>query len=161
LSNARPTWTTRFSRVSVFTNCANTPVDTESHQAAERLVALLTQRDSAGQVQSAHPHISSEENAAELRACHSTKANTSVCSAPIALMPRHHSLDYPQFRHPPPNLARLRSMPSSAAEPLHGALQMISMMVAGQPYAPRRAVFPLYQTTSWNDIKGVGFYKHH
>jgi len=51
----------------------NMPVDAESHQTAERLIAWLAQHNSPGQVQSAHPHISSEEMLLDCAACHSTK----------------------------------------------------------------------------------------
>ncbi len=39
--------------------------------------------------------------------------------------------------------------------------EMISKTVAGQEHAKVRQCFLCHQTTSWNDIKGVGWYKHH
>ena len=39
--------------------------------------------------------------------------------------------------------------------------KMISMSVARMGYAEVNQCFLCHQTTSWNDIKGVGFYKHH
>jgi hypothetical protein len=38
---------------------------------------------------------------------------------------------------------------------------MISMTVAGQPHARVEQCFLCHQTTAWNDIKRVGWYKHH
>lgn len=38
---------------------------------------------------------------------------------------------------------------------------MISMKVANQEHAQVSECFKCHQTTSWNDIQGVGFYKHH
>jgi len=39
--------------------------------------------------------------------------------------------------------------------------EMVSKMVSGQMHADVRQCFLCHQTTSWNDIKGVGWYKHH
>ena len=39
--------------------------------------------------------------------------------------------------------------------------KMVSMKVAGQEHADVTQCFLCHQTTSWNDIKGVGYYKHH
>ena len=39
--------------------------------------------------------------------------------------------------------------------------QMISMKVAGQMHAKVDQCFLCHQTTAWNDIRGVGWYKHH
>ena len=38
---------------------------------------------------------------------------------------------------------------------------MLSQPVAREPHAPVEACFACHQTTSWNDIKKIGFYKHH
>ena len=39
--------------------------------------------------------------------------------------------------------------------------KMVSAKVACQPNALVNECYKCHQTTSWNDIKGVGFYKHH
>jgi len=39
--------------------------------------------------------------------------------------------------------------------------KMVSMTVAHMAKAEVNQCFLCHQTTSWNDIKGVGFYKHH
>jgi hypothetical protein len=38
---------------------------------------------------------------------------------------------------------------------------MLSQPVARERHAPVEACFVCHQTTSWNDIKKIGFYKHH
>lgn len=38
---------------------------------------------------------------------------------------------------------------------------MISMKVAGIEHADVSQCFLCHKTNSWNDIKGVGWYKHH
>jgi hypothetical protein len=39
--------------------------------------------------------------------------------------------------------------------------EMVSKMVAGQEHATVRQCYLCHQPTGWNDIKGVGWYKHH
>jgi len=39
--------------------------------------------------------------------------------------------------------------------------KMISARVAGKPHARISQCFQCHQTTSWNDILGTGWYKHH
>jgi len=39
--------------------------------------------------------------------------------------------------------------------------RMIDQAICGQPNAKVNQCFLCHQTTAWNDIKGVGFYKHH
>ena len=66
-----------------------------------------------------------------------------------------------RFRHPSP-----RSMDCAQchqAPPSHYMehFRMISAKVADQPFAKVNQCYLCHQTTSWNDIKGVGWYKHH
>ncbi|MBI3736827.1 hypothetical protein HY256_09975 [Candidatus Sumerlaeota bacterium] len=39
--------------------------------------------------------------------------------------------------------------------------EMVSMKVAGQEHAEVSQCYLCHQTTAWNDIRGVGWYKHH
>lgn len=66
-----------------------------------------------------------------------------------------------EFRHPSP------SSPDCAqchrAPPSHymGHFEMVSRRVAGVEHANVGQCYFCHQTTSWNDIKGVGLYDHH
>lgn len=65
------------------------------------------------------------------------------------------------YRHPSPvsqSCAQCHQAPPSHYM-MH--FQMISMKVAGQERARVDQCFSCHQTTAWNDIKGVGWYKHH
>ena len=67
----------------------------------------------------------------------------------------------PAFRHPSP-----RSRDCSqchVAPPSHymGHFHMVSAMIAGKPHAEVTQCYLCHQTTAWNDIQGVGWYKHH
>ena len=67
----------------------------------------------------------------------------------------------PDFRHP--SSASQSCVQCHQAPPSHYMMhfQMISMGVAHMKKAEVSQCFLCHQTTSWNDIKGVGFYKHH
>jgi hypothetical protein len=65
------------------------------------------------------------------------------------------------FRHPSPlstDCAQCHlAAPSHYMEHFH----MISAMIARQEHARVNQCYLCHQTTSWNDIRGVGYYKHH
>lgn len=65
------------------------------------------------------------------------------------------------FRHPSP--ASRDCSQCHQAPPSHYMMhfKMISEKVAGVEHAQVNQCFRCHQTTAWNDIKGVGWYKHH
>jgi hypothetical protein len=67
----------------------------------------------------------------------------------------------PEFRHPSPRSTDCaqchQAPPSHYMEHFH----MVSMKVAGKPHARVDQCYQCHQTTAWNDVKGVGWYKHH
>lgn len=67
----------------------------------------------------------------------------------------------PSFRHPAPTSRDCSQC--HVAPPSHYMMhfQMVSEKVAGVEHADVKQCFLCHQTTSWNDIKGVGWYKHH
>ncbi len=69
--------------------------------------------------------------------------------------------DIPQYRHP--SSSSRDCSQCHQAPPSHYMMHfgMISQTVAGKHKAKVRECFACHQTTSWPDIKGVGWYKHH
>jgi len=67
----------------------------------------------------------------------------------------------PEFYHP--SATSMDCAQCHQAPPSHYMMhfKMISARVAGKPHARVDQCFECHQTTSWNDIKGVGWYKHH
>jgi len=67
----------------------------------------------------------------------------------------------PDFRHPSSN--SMDCAQCHQAPPSHYMMhfKMISARVAGKPHARVDQCFQCHQTTSWNDILGSGWYKHH
>lgn len=66
-----------------------------------------------------------------------------------------------RFRHPSP--ASTDCSQCHQAPPSHYMMhfQMVSERVAHVEHANVNQCFLCHQTTSWNDIKGIGWYKHH
>lgn len=66
-----------------------------------------------------------------------------------------------EYKHPSPNNRECAQC--HQAPPSHYMMhfEMVSMTVAGQHHAKVNQCFLCHQSTSWNDIKGVGWYKHH
>lgn len=66
-----------------------------------------------------------------------------------------------EFRHP--SSASQSCAQCHQAPPSHYMMhfKMVSMKTAGVEKAEVNQCFLCHQTTSWNDIKGVGYYKHH
>lgn len=67
----------------------------------------------------------------------------------------------PEFRHPSP--ASTSCVQCHQAPPSHYMehFKMVSMKMARQENAQVNDCFKCHHTTSWNDIKGAGWYKHH
>lgn len=91
---------------------------------------------------SAEPHF--EYFGVDCAACHGTEAWT-----------------IPAYVHPAADTTECAQC--HAAPPSHymGHFGMISQRVAGRPRAAVRQCYACHETTSWNDIRGTGFYKHH
>lgn len=66
-----------------------------------------------------------------------------------------------EYKHPSPNSRAC--VQCHQAPPSHSMMhfEMVSMKIAGREHAKVNQCFLCHQTTSWNDIKGVGWYKHH
>jgi len=65
------------------------------------------------------------------------------------------------FKHP--SSSSIECAQCHQAPPSHymGHFHMISMMVAHQEHARVEQCYLCHQTDAWNDIRGVGWYKHH
>ncbi|OQW47473.1 MAG: hypothetical protein A4S09_15240 [Proteobacteria bacterium SG_bin7] len=66
-----------------------------------------------------------------------------------------------EYRHPSPNSRNCSQCHQAPPSHHMGHFEMVSQRVAGQRHARVNQCFLCHQTTSWNDIKGVGWYKHH
>jgi hypothetical protein len=110
----------------------------------------------------AHPRIRPEETALDCNACHANQdPHRTLFGRDCASCHATAAWTIPEFRHPSPlstDCAQChQAPPSHYMEHFH----MVSMTVAHVEHADVSQCFLCHQTNSWNDIKGVGWYKHH
>lgn len=114
----------------------------------------------------AHPRISSEEMALDCNACHANQdAHRTLfgrdCASCHATSSSQGGWKIPEFRHP--SSLSTDCAQCHQAPPSHYMehFKMVSMPAARVEHADVSQCFLCHQTNSWNDIKGVGWYKHH
>lgn len=136
----------------------------EPHQpdkARADFVAWLV-KGSSGPPPSATPQLQREEALLNCATCHQTKdRHMGLLGNDCAQCHATAKWTIPEFRHPSPvsqSCAQCHQAPPSHYM-MH--FKMVSMTIAHVEKAEVSQCFLCHQTTSWNDIKGVGFYKHH
>ena len=65
------------------------------------------------------------------------------------------------YQHPSPRSQECVQCHQAPPSHYMGHFAMISQRIAGKEHARVDECFACHNTTSWNDIVGVGFYKHH
>ncbi|MBI2736857.1 MAG: class III cytochrome C family protein [Rhodospirillales bacterium] len=65
------------------------------------------------------------------------------------------------FKHPSPSSTECAQCHQAPPSHYMHHFEMVSMMVAGQHHARVEQCYLCHQTDAWNDIRGVGWYKHH
>jgi hypothetical protein len=108
------------------------------------------------------PQLQREEALLNCATCHQTKdRHVGLLGNDCAQCHATAKWTIPEFRHPPPSSQSCAQC--HQAPPSHYMMhfKMVSMGVAKMEKAEVSQCFLCHQTTSWNDIKGVGFYKHH
>lgn len=129
----------------------------------EQLLTWINQAENAGGLAShGHPHLTPREAVLDCTACHGTKdRHLRYFGRDCAECHRTAAWTIPEYRHPSPRTTECAQC--HQPPPSHGMehFQMVSAKVARQPAARVDQCFLCHQTTAWNDIKGVGYYKHH
>lgn len=109
-----------------------------------------------------HPLVSPLEAKLDCASCHSTKdkhsglfgQNCAACHATT-------QWTIPDFQHPSPRSTDCAQCHQAPPSHYMEHFEMVSKRIANQPNAQVTQCYVCHQTTSWNDIKGTGFYKHH
>ena len=151
---------------------------TMDHEALARIGLTLLQRDEQnpssrrvlvwvraheeGSGDPLHPLVSAREAGLACATCHGTKdrhqqlfgADCATCHATTAWV-------IPGYQHPSPKSVECaqchRAPPSHYME----HFRMVSQPAARQPTARVDQCSVCHQTTAWNDIREIGWYKHH
>ncbi len=109
-----------------------------------------------------HAHIKSEEMILKCATCHSNDdRHFQLFGNDCAQCHATDRWTIIEFQHPSPS--SMDCAQCHQAPPSHYMMhfKMISARVAGKPHARVEQCFQCHQTTSWNDILGAGWYKHH
>ena len=127
-----------------------------------RLLAWVRQHEPLGASDPAHPRVTSSEAALDCATCHRTKdRHQKLFGQDCAACHATWSWTISEFRHP--SVRSVDCVQCHQAPPSHYMMhfEMVSRAVARQGAARVEQCFACHQTTSWNDIRRVGWYKHH
>ncbi len=109
-----------------------------------------------------HKNISSTENLLNCASCHSNDdRHFELFGTDCASCHATDRWTIPDFRHPSSNSRDCAQCHQASPSHYMMHFKMISATVAGKPHARVDQCFECHQTTSWNDIKNAGWYKHH
>ena len=128
----------------------------------QRLLAWVRQHEGAAEVVPSHPEVTSREAALDCVACHGTKdRHQGYFGGDCASCHGTAAWSIAAFQHPSPR--SVECVQCHQPPPSHYMMHfsMVSRAVAREPDARVDQCFSCHQTTSWNDIQGVGWYKHH
>jgi len=133
-----------------------------SNVSHSRLLAWIRQHDAFAETAPTHPRVTSREAALNCMTCHSTKdRHQGYFGGDCASCHGTALWAIEEFRHPSPN--SVECVQCHQAPPSHRMMHftMVSRSVAQRADARVDQCFVCHQTTSWNDIRNVGWYKHH
>ena len=126
---------------------------------------LSTKSGAAQEIAASQPipaHLQRGEELLNCAACHQTKdRHRGFFGTDCASCHATSQWTIAEFRHP--STASQSCVQCHQGPPSHYMMhfKMVSMKIAGIDKAQVNQCFLCHQTTTWNDIKGVGFYKHH
>jgi hypothetical protein len=142
------------------TRSSDTQMSDDSNMSAESKIAVKP--PSVPELPVNHPRLSAVESSLNCVSCHATKdrhqgllgTNCVQCHATT-------QWTVSEFRHPSSRSTNCAQC--HLAPPSHNMMHfsMMSAPIARQPNAKVNQCYLCHQTTSWNDIKGVGMVKHH
>ncbi len=122
------------------------------------LVAWLKEGDAPPQ----NPHLQRSEALLNCVVCHQTKdKHVGLFGTDCASCHGTTKWTLAEFRHP--SASSQSCSQCHQAPPSHYMMhfKMIDQAICNQPNAKVNQCFLCHQTTAWNDIRGVGYYKHH
>jgi len=145
--------------------------DGERLKTRNQLVTWIRTLETPEQQLPAHTEITAAEMSLNCASCHSTKdKHMGLLGQGCATCHSTGEWTIPSFQHPSPRSTDCAQC--HQAPPSHYMMhfEMVDKKIAARDSAKGDACcenvqvnqcYACHQTTSWNDIKGVGFYKHH
>ncbi|MEW5976337.1 MAG: hypothetical protein AB1898_11095 [Acidobacteriota bacterium] len=136
--------------------------ESEKQQIRGQLMAWIRQHGQTQRTSSTHPNVSPQEMVLDCASCHANKdKHTGLFGQDCAQCHATTKWTLAEFRHPSPRSPDCAQCHQAPPSHYMEHFKMISARIAKQPNANLSQCFLCHQTTSWNDIKGVGWYKHH
>lgn len=109
-----------------------------------------------------HARIAPAELALNCNACHSNQdPHRGLMGMSCASCHATTAWTIPEYRHPSSLSTDCASCHQAPPSHFMEHFSMVSMKVVGLEHAEVSQCFLCHKTNSWNDIKGVGWYKHH
>lgn len=127
-----------------------------------RLITWIDRSGKPDRLPSLHPGITPYEAILNCATCHANQdRHFKLFGQDCAQCHSTSKWTIPEFRHPSPRSTDCAQCHQAAPSHYMGHFHMVSMKVAGKPHADVSQCHLCHQTTVRNDIKGVGWYKHH
>lgn len=128
----------------------------------ERLSSWINQDQATDEGPHDHPSVTAFEATLNCEACHSKKdAHRGFFGHDCVECHLTTQWSIPDFRHPSPSSTDCAQCHQAPPSHFMEHFRMVSQKVACKENANVSQCFMCHQTTSWNDIRGVGWYKHH
>jgi len=137
-------------------------LDSEDKMAQKQLLDWINEHPSAGHPSPVHSRFTPQEAVLNCATCHSMEdRHNQLFGQDCAQCHTTAKWTVPEFRHPSPTSMDCNQC--HQAPPSHYMMhfKMVSQKIACKPNSQVKQCYQCHQTTSWNDIKGVGWYKHH
>jgi hypothetical protein len=134
----------------------------ENERVRKSLLDWIGQHQPVGHKSEVRSVLTPQEAVLNCASCHSNKdRHVGLLGQDCAQCHGTTKWTIPEFRHPSPT--SMDCVQCHQAPPSHYMMhfKMVSMATAGVEKAEVSQCFLCHQTTSWNDIKRVGYYKHH
>lgn len=135
--------------------------DSEQKQVGSQLLSWMRLHGSEPTAAN-HPQITAIEMTLDCWSCHSTKdRHSQFFGRDCAACHGTTQWTIAGFRHPSPRSIDCAQCHQAPPSHYMEHFRMISQRIAGEEHADVKQCYLCHQTTSWNDIRGVGWYKHH
>lgn len=135
--------------------------DSEERQVYEFVTTLINEKRTASPL-FIHAGVSAGEATLRCATCHANDdQHFTLFGNDCVQCHQMETWNISEFRHP--STTSQDCVQCHQAPPSHYMehFNMISARVAGKPHAKVEECYACHQTTSWNDIKRAGWYKHH
>lgn len=107
-------------------------------------------------------HASADLGTLDCFACHSNRSpHRDLFGKECAACHSTVTWNVAGFKHPSPSSTECAQCHQAPPSHYMGHFEMVSEKVAGQEHARVEQCYLCHQTDAWNDIRGVGWYKHH